>query len=76
MRGAQIVRYMCYLATSLRVQSYRSWRAEGEPNPFVAFENRRRRTTNRQELVDIFDDHGIHGTRRAPRRVVVRDRIR
>jgi|GEM_PF-4764338 len=75
MRRAKFVRFICYSVTSLRVQSFQSWKSAGEPNPFVSFDTRRFRRTNRQELVDIFEDHGIHNQRRPARRVVIHDRV-
>ena len=48
-------RYLHYIITSVRLKSFRSWKADGEPNPFVE-KTYRPIQTERIEFVDIFED--------------------
>lgn len=48
-------RYAYYILTSVNPKSFRAWRKEGEPNPFVA-KTYRRQVTERVEFVDIFGE--------------------
>ncbi len=48
-------RYVYYILTSVNLKSYRTWRKEGEPNPFVG-KTYRQKVTERVEFVDIFAD--------------------
>lgn len=50
-----IFRYLHFLVTSFRLESFRSWQAAGEPNPFVGKTYRAVRT-EQKEFVDIFED--------------------
>ena len=48
-------RYFYYILSSFRLTSYRSWKAKGEPNPFVK-KTYRHNCTEKIDFVDIFDD--------------------
>ena len=48
-------RYLHFVLTCFRLKSFRSWKADGEPNPFVGKTYRAVRT-ERVEFVDIFED--------------------
>lgn len=54
-KRCQYFRYFFYLLSGFRLKSFRSWKREGEPNPFVA-KTYRATQTERVEFVDIFDD--------------------
>lgn len=49
-------RYIYFLASGVRLKGYGEWKRDGEPNPFVKAE-RRRRSTTRIEIVDIFAEN-------------------
>ena len=68
------VRYVYFLLSSFKLQSFGNWRADGEPNPFLRIPRRRRVSTSRQEIVDIFEDHGIGWANRRRRPMIIRDR--
>ena len=51
----KVFRYLYYVLSSFQLKSFRSWRKEGEPNPFVK-KTYRRKVTDRVEFVDIFGD--------------------
>ena len=73
MRFGEFTRYVFYLVTSLKLRSFRGWTRDGQPNPFVKSNRPRVRNTSQQELLDIFEDHGVGWKERKPRRVVVRE---
>ncbi len=47
------IRYLYYVLTACDLKSFRSWRKDGEPNPFVE-KTYRQHVTERVEIVDIF----------------------
>ncbi len=61
--------YLLYVASALRFRSFRSWKADGRPNPFIAKRPTTRRYTSRQEIMDIFDDQAwLRARSRVPSR--------
>lgn len=50
-----LFRYIYFILSSFRLISYRQWKSQGEPNPFVS-QKAKRRHTCQQEIVDIFQD--------------------
>lgn len=50
-----LFRYIYFLATSFRLTSYKAWKSDGEPNPFVR-KSYRHKATQKMEFVDIFED--------------------
>ncbi|MEL7151712.1 MAG: hypothetical protein AAGK71_13315 [Pseudomonadota bacterium] len=48
-------RYTYYLVTAFKLKSFRSWKKDGEPNPFVE-KTYRHNVTERVEFTDIFED--------------------
>jgi len=54
-KNSYIFRYVYFMLSSFRFKSFAQWKAEGEPNPFVA-KKLKRRQTSRQEIVEIFHD--------------------
>lgn len=53
-RWPKPMRYTYFLMSTLKFRSYPEWCAEGEPNPFLR-RQRRRRQTSEQEIADIFE---------------------
>ena len=50
-----IFRYFFYLVSGRRLRSFKAWKEEGEPNPFVA-KSYRPIVTERVEFDDLFED--------------------
>ncbi len=50
-----LFRYAYFLVSSCRYKSFRAWKRDGEPNPFVT-KTYRHTVTERVEFTDIFDD--------------------
>ncbi len=48
-------RYLYFLATSFRLTTYKAWKSDGEPNPFVK-KTYRHNGTHQVEFTDIFED--------------------
>ena len=69
-----VFRYVYFLLSSFKVQSFAAWRADGEPNPFWRIPRRRRVSTSRQEIGDIFEEHGVGWSSRRRRRMIAHDR--
>lgn len=49
-------RYFFYIFSSFRPVSFRNWKANGEPNPFVTPSYKKREQTERVEFIDIFSE--------------------
>ena len=54
-KRSSLFRYVHYLISSFSLKSYAAWKAEGEPNPFVA-KTYRHNGTRQIEFLDIFGD--------------------
>jgi hypothetical protein len=54
-RHSVFFRYIYYVVSAVRLKSFRQWRNDGEPNPFVR-KTYKRVVTERAEFTDIFDD--------------------
>ena len=48
-------RYVYFLITSVKFKSFRAWKEDGEPDPFVE-KTYRTVVTERVEFTDIFED--------------------
>lgn len=48
-------RYLYFVVTSFKMKSFRAWKRDGEPNPFVE-KTYRHNVTERVEFTDIFED--------------------
>jgi len=47
-------RFVYFIVSGVRFTSYRTWSEAGEPNPFVSLCHTARRSTSRQEVIDVF----------------------
>ena len=54
-RRSANLRYIYYVVSAVRLQSFKQWRDDGEPNPFVR-KTYRHAVTERAEFTDIFGD--------------------
>jgi len=54
-RTPKVFRFLYYLVSSFRLTSYRQWKSQGEPNPFVSA-SYDRPATSQTEIVEIFRD--------------------
>ncbi len=59
MSTTTLYRYFYYVGSTLKPLSMTAWKAAGEPNPFWPKPKRRAKSTNQQEIRDIFEDHGV-----------------